>query len=264
MLEANKAFLSSRDVIVANYPGSGASWFSSLFIWLDLFYISGYDEQLVDTHSRVTKIVGERRRNHLDALRNRDSLCATSPDDIRVISTHETPQFFGNAIEQKVVLLVRDGRDAVVSHYHAKNVIDDLNVTLVEYLGGDGGKWPAPAYGWAFYNCAWLKHVPPTRLCLVKFEDCKREPERELSRILEFLEVSRSPATISRAIAESSYERMAGQEDAALQSLGEGYSQPRIMRGGKPGGWKNNVDCDAIAHRFHGFPRKALDLFGYE
>lgn len=285
MRAENRALLGPADVVLAAHPGSGASWIGTLLVHLGIFYASGEDEQLEDARSQRTRawldaeqhrpagearaapdsapprsFTAEQQQARLPALRDRDRLNPVYREACRVIKTNQAAM--GWSPPGRVLLVVRDGRDALLSlHQHLRD-FSGLQADLHEYLEGGGGRWLAPPMSWAIACLSWLNALPQGRLHVLQFEACRAEPLAEFGALLAFLGIERSQAELEHAIAESSYARMRELEGAALEQHGERLGRGRIMRAGKVGGWREVYDARALAS-FAGLPRRALERFGY-
>src|SRR5262249_3163346 len=151
----NRDLLGPTDVVLAAHPGSGASWVGTLLVHLGVFYASGEDELLADRDSprirgvvdeqdrqlpggkQSARIVGVRARlEHMPALRDRARASPTWREPVRVIKTNQSAM--GWTPPGRVLLLARDGRDAVLSLYHHLVSFSDLDVPLLAYLTGNG------------------------------------------------------------------------------------------------------------------------------
>jgi hypothetical protein len=161
-----------------------------------------------------------------------------------------------------VLLLVRDGRDAVLSLYHHYVNFSDLDAPLLDYLTGNDGAFAPPPVSWAFAAMSWMGSIPRERLHVLTFEACKERPLEEFRRMLAFLEVERTDAEIQAAIDASSYRAMRRQESAAIEARGETIGSGRIMRKGTTGQWRE-VYTEEMLATFAGMPRRALKALGY-
>lgn len=285
MRQENRELLGPLDVVLAAHPGSGASWIGPLLVHLGVFYASGHEERLVDRTSQRTErwvedeehrlpglaaatpparaaasIGIEEQHRHLPALHERDRLNPTWREPWRVIKTNQSA--LGWTPPGKVVLLVRDGRDTLLSLYHNLRSFSGLDVALPEFLTGNGGAWLPPARSWAACVLSWPASTPPERLHVLCFETCRQRPREEFRALLAFLGIERDDAELERAIAASSYARMRQAESAAIAEHGETIGRGRILRRGEPGEWRT-VFTPEMLRTFRGLPRRALERFGY-
>lgn len=92
--------------------------------------------------------------------------------------------------QDRVVLLVRDPRDVIVSRYYAirfRERSGGYQGTIGEYLREPNGSLASLC---AYYRI-WLEQRDvPERFLLVRYEDMHRDPARELRRVLELMGVA--------------------------------------------------------------------------
>jgi hypothetical protein len=168
---------------------------------------------------------------------------------------------------KKVVLLVRDPRDVVVSMYFERSRRERaFSETLSEFLRERRGSLDTIL---AWYN-AWERcRSVPSALLVVRYEDLRRDTEREARRVLGFLGVAVSEENLREAIAFASFERMREMESAG--ALGSGRLRPRDpgdpesfkTRRGKVGGFVDYLAPEEIA-AVEDRIRTALDpCYGY-
>jgi hypothetical protein len=273
----NRAHLGPHDFVLAAHPGSGSSWIGTLLVELGLFYASGHEERLLDASSQRSEPWGDaatasagglerprlaraERARHLPALYERDARHPTFRESIRVVLSNDSA--LGWKCERPVVLLVRDGRDALLSLHRHLVGFSGLQASFAEYMAGGGGAWPPPAHSWAVSNLSWLDATPPERLLVLTFEGCRADPLARFRELTEFLGAPRSDAELERAIAASSYDSMRRAEERALGVAAAAGDAPRFMRRGRIGEWREVYDA-ALLSRFAGLPRRALERFGY-
>lgn len=289
MREENRRLLTADDVIFAAHPGSGTSWIGSLLITLGVFYVSGHHEILTSGQGQGTggwidddqPLLPGRRTgppetgfarpllpvaemvHHNPILHDRERRNPRYREPLRIIQTNDSPQRFSKPVEQQVILLVRDGRDTVLSLYHWFRNFTDFNLPLAAYLSGNSGTWPLPAMSWAFFNISWCKAVEEQRLHIVRFEGCRAEPHRTTRELLTFIGLERNDGEIDRAIEESSYSSMRKMEDLLVAGDGERAGGRRVMRKGQIGEWRSVLD-EEMLETFAGLPSQTLERFGYE
>lgn len=152
----------------------------------------------------------------------------------------------------RVVLLVRDPRDVVVSLY--------FHVTRRRRVPYDGdlGAFVRDRTGslatlLAFYD-AWAPHVGDDHVLLVRYEDMHDDPHRELRRVLAFVgAVAVNDAVVSRAVAGASFERLQRIErdgvagTRALRTSATDDPESYKVRRGKVGGHRDYLRTSDIA-----------------
>jgi hypothetical protein len=125
---------------------------------------------------------------------------------------------------KKVVLLVRDPRDVVVSMYFERSRRERAYAgTLSQFLHERRGSLDTIL---AYYNVwAGARHIP-SDLLVVRYEDLRRDTERELRRLLDFLGVADvSDETVRESVHFASFENMRKMESTG--SVGSGRLRPR-------------------------------------
>ncbi|MEM9069956.1 MAG: sulfotransferase domain-containing protein [Myxococcota bacterium] len=124
---------------------------------------------------------------------------------------------------KKVILLIRDPRDTMVSLYFQMTRRWKVTTKPMDELIWDrrGGLETMLAY----YNIwADQRHVPKD-LLLVRYEDLHADTPAQLSRMVSFLGVDRDEATVQKAVEASRFSRMRKRESA-----GE-FSSSRLRAG---------------------------------
>lgn len=172
---------------------------------------------------------------------------------------------------RKTILCVRDPRDAAYSQFRRlvkDGTYQDSEAELLAFLTRPEihmEHFPhlfdlPPADTLAYYYLLCLELVPPEQLLVLRFEDRKADPVRELRRVLDFLGLARSESEISHALANSDI-----QQALALQQSRDVGTHPQALRAraGKIGEWKDVLSPAALAC-FRGPAEKAMARLGYE
>lgn len=169
---------------------------------------------------------------------------------------HEKYGQFGNRYErQKVILLVRDPRDAIVSRYHQHK--DELTQklgcqSLDEYVcqGDDLAAYIQ------FYN-DWQQHRESARgFLMMRYEDMKANTLSEVQRVADFLGLPLTPDEINDAISYASFQNM-----RKMELEGSTQVRTRVMsardvadpasfkvRKGSIGGYRAELAPESIAY----------------
>ncbi len=161
----------------------------------------------------------------------------------------------GRYRRHRVLLLVRDPRDAVVSLYFQAVKRQwwggSYQGTLHDFLHEDAG---SVASILAYYNTWARQRTVPRALHLVRYEDLHADPHTELRSIMSFIGVvDVSDATIDKAVEAARFERMREleQSDALgsyrLKPVDPDDEESYKTRRGKAGGYVDYFDGDELA-----------------
>ncbi|MCM3719144.1 sulfotransferase domain-containing protein [Fictibacillus phosphorivorans] len=170
---------------------------------------------------------------------------------------------------QKVIYMVRDVRDVVISYYYyllKRNVLIDrvkLNEFIPQFIKGD-----FDSFKWDEHVKSWLRnsHKIANGFHLVKYEDLQKQPIVEMKKIMSFLNVDVNDEKIIDALNWSSFRNM-----RALEIEQQNYSYMLrksnkaipFIRSGKVGEWKTELDQDQQELLKQAYGQTLIDL-GYE
>lgn len=144
----------------------------------------------------------------------------------------------------RVVLLVRDGRDAIVSTYHylvtrrKRDRVQDFAAFFSRYmLGAYGPVWHKDVLHWLTCGQQELKE----NLLVVRFEDMKADPSGVVSQIATFLDIAHTSAELEKAIHGASIEtmRVIEQQRITKDKVAVDTKDASFYRGGKTGQWQD-------------------------
>jgi Sulfotransferase domain len=175
----------------------------------------------------------------------------------------ETKQPFYN---KRVILLARDPRDVAVSQFFqwkfrikpTKVAINNYpprgsDISLYDFITGDnGGSMQAVSN----YLNLWAKEADKLEnFHLVRYEDLRAEPHRELRAMLDFMQVNASQEHVAAAVEYSSYENMKKMESKQQFRLAGGRMMPRDkdnpnsykVRRAKVGGYRDYFSDEEVA-----------------
>ena len=177
--------VSASDVYLMCYPRSGSTWVRCL--------LTSYAHDTEVTPDLVYESVPSIYRVDLTVQPHTDR-------EIGVFRSHSKYV----SIPAKIIYLVRDGRDAVLSwywfRYHAEGP-DGFARTVSSrdffFLDKKFGPWHEHVLGWLQGLETW----PADRYMILRYEDLVADPERHLSAIVEFVGLPFDLERVERAVA---------------------------------------------------------------
>ena len=166
----------------------------------------------------------------------------------RIIKSHECfdPRY------PKVIYIVRDPRDVVLSQYHysrkTRVIADDLPMEtfVAQFLAGD----TCPYASWGQNVATWLYTSQGSpRFLLLRYEDMIADTPRELEKIVHFLQLSVSTEQVTQAVERSSADRMRKLEKVQVDTniLFKGSRDDlSFVRTAGSGGWRNDLPMPMV------------------
>jgi hypothetical protein len=246
------------DAFLVSFPKCGRTWVRLLLgRSLQQHFGLALDADLVELH----------RLAELDP--RVPSVFATHDDDAQWRSADEVGRDKRRFRRHRVILLVRDPRDVIVSLYHQmhdrRHLYDGpLDRFVDEPVGGF-------ATLLAFYD-AWAASLDvPAATLVVRYEDLHARPDAELRRMLDFIGVADvADAVVAEAVAFASFDNMrALEETGATDSSRLRPGRPGDVasyktRRGAVGGFRDELSPDQIARLDRVMAASAAGVFGYQ
>jgi hypothetical protein len=233
------------DAFLASYPRSGNTWLRFMLF-----------EALTGTPAGFHGV--RRAIPHVNPYTDTRPLLTNGA---RLFLTHE--QYGRHYRHATAVYLVRDVRDVVISEYgrqqmnqsYAKN----LDHFLEDFLRGRIHRFGS----WTEHVAGWTRHaaIGDGSLLIVRYEDLKADPARELSGVLRFLGEPRPPAVIREAVDNNNLEAMREKEDRVR--LPEARPGFRFVNQGTSGSWRDQLDARQI-RRIEEASGRFLERLGYD
>ncbi len=226
------------DVFIVSYPKSGNTW--TRFLLGNLIY---QDEPV--TFANVERLLPSLYVHSDRKLRKLP----------RILKSHDCfdPRY------RTVVYIVRDPRDVLVSAYHyaVKLGILPENWGIEKFVPSlldgsfDSGVLVNPRWGsWHDNVASWLAMKDNRKFLLLRYEDMLEDPERELVKVADFLNLPATPERLARAVRLSSADVMRGLEkkQAAEWSLTKN-TRPDMafVRKARAGGWRSELPPQSVA-----------------
>ena len=224
------------DVFITSYPRSGNTWTRFLI------------GNLIHQEEEVTFISVERLVP--DMYKHSDRVLRQLPRP-RVVKSHECfdPRY------RKVIYIVRDPRDCAVSNYHWELKLRSVKegYPIEDFVP----RWMNPDFwprigSWGDHVSSWLAtRKGKEGFMLMRYEDLKENPQRELTRVAEFVGMDASPERVKRAIDLSSAENMRKiekkQSGKWVATTLTRQDKP-FVRNATSGGWKTVLPEKTVAY----------------
>ena len=222
------------DTFLVSYPRSGNTW--TRFLIANLLY-SDESISFANIEEKIPDPTVVTRRQLARVPRP------------RLIKSHE----YFDARYKRVIYVVRDPRDVVVSYYYfqlKKGFISE-GYSMDRYVGcfvsGD-----VDVYGsWGENVASWLAtRGSAGDFLMLRYEDMVSHPSGELAKVATFLGIDPLPERLARAVELSSVDRMRRleEQDAFAWRVTRGTRKDiPFVREGKFGGWRTDLPGNLVA-----------------
>ncbi len=219
------------DLYLVAFPKSGITWLNFLMANVHL-KMSGSDQQV--TFYNIDDFIPD-----IEQVKCLKKSILTFPGH-RVIKSHS--EF--NPFYKKIIYLVRDPRDVMVSYYYfLKNLrLFDQDLTKLIF---------SPVYGieaWCRHVQGWVERTPASdRIDFVRYEDLKSDPLGVLTRIYSLLGHQVPRDVLEQAVKHSSFENMKKLEEE--YNYGGDFRFPafEFVRRGQAGGYRTEISEGDLA-----------------
>ncbi len=169
-----------EDVFIVGYPKSGNTWFQHLIGGV-VYGVDARTSPPLLANDLVPDV-------HLNAFYRR----------------YSTPMFFKShslprADYRRVVYLLRDGRDAMVSYFHYLEALHGAKLDFLELITAGAPEIPCK---WHEHVDAWLQNPHDARMLVIKYEELLSQPVEQLERFCRFINLDREQRQLA-AVAEA-------------------------------------------------------------
>ncbi len=228
------------DIFIVGYPKSGNTWMQNLVAGVAF---------------------------GIDPNRTPDSLVnELVPDvhDVLFYRRFETPTFFKSHYlprpeYRRVVYLLRDGRDAMVSYFHHLSAIHGSEPDFLKMVSDGEGLFPCR---WHEHVDAWMKNPYGAQMITIRYEALKTGPVAELRRLCEFAGLERPDHSLQSIAAGCSFDAMREREQTMGWSSTVWPKDRAFVRRGEVGSFRNEMPS-AVAAEFMRQAQQILVQAGY-
>jgi hypothetical protein len=215
---------SEEDVFIVGYPKSGNTWFQDL--------IAGAAYGVIPEFAPPV-------------------LAQNIVPDVHAMPFYMrlgTPMYFKShslptPAYKRVVYLLRDGRDAMVSYYHHLLAQQKDGVDFLKLVQTGQGLFPCK---WHEHVEAWLANPYQAEIIVIKYEELKSNTTRELQRFCDFVKLKRTPEFLQMIAEGTAFEKMRHRESVHGWNDPSWPSDKLFIRKGKVGGYKDEMPQDVL------------------
>lgn len=211
--------ISETDVIVAGYPKSGNTWMQ--YLLAAAFY--GLDLQ-VASDALVQDLVPD--------VHFKKFFKPYFP--VTFFKSHFLPR----PDYRKVVYLLRDGRDAMVSYWHYLQGLDGDSIDFLKLVQTGENLFPCQ---WHEHVEQWLANPHGAQMITVRYEDLQANPAAQLQRISEFAGLPREAGVLEAAAQSASLPAMKKRETTFAWENPQIPKNKQFVRRGQVGSHRDEM-----------------------
>jgi Sulfotransferase domain len=229
----------TQDIFVIGFPKSGNTWMQHIMTGIQ------YRTDMSVIHNNLVRELIPDEHQVKFYKRFSEHTCFKS---------HSLPA----SRYKKVIYIVRDGRDAVVSFYYMSKGMGK-NISLRDIvLKLDG----LPS-SWNDHVQSWLENPYNADIIYIRYEDLKMNPVETLSKVCSFIETTIDSVLLNRIIMNCSFEKMRMKEESLFWGKSKDWrSGEYFLRRGEIGDFKNVFQGELLNY-FEDQSRKSLIHFNY-
>ena len=239
IIETNK-----NDVFIAGFPKSGNTWMQNLITGILLDSVC---ERI--SPQLVSDIVPDEH-----AIKYYRRIFPSM-----VFKTHNLP----NERYKKVIHLVRDGRDAMVSYYKMETNRDaNFRYSIKEMIIEGKGVFPEK---WHVHTRRWFDNPYKAKIIVIKYEDLLENPLHTLKVIVNFLKIEMNDDRLMEIYNANNINKLRKKVSTHgwdYDNLYKNKKPDTFFRKGTSGSYKKELD-PSLEEYFVNESKKELQLFGY-
>lgn len=217
---------SDKDIFVVGYPKSGNTWFQNLITGIYF----GIDPELAP-----------------------DTLIQELVPDIHFKKQYrrfKTPMFFKThnlprPEYKRVIYLVRDGRDVMVSYYHYQMAIMNEKIDFMAMVRDGKGLFPGK---WHEHIQAWDANPYHAEKMIIKYENLKQDPLTILTQFCAFAQIERDQTFLQHVIDHAQFAKLQAKErDGRMFFANDMWPRNKdFFRRGIVGSYKDEMPLDVL------------------
>ncbi len=232
-----------EDIFIVGFPKSGSTWMQSLISGI----VYGTHTDFMSDHLAQEIVPDVHARTHYKRL-----------GKVNFFKSHHLP----NIKYKRVIYIVRDGRDAMVSYYHFnrnRGIETDLEQMIVD------GDHIFPSK-WHQHVRKWKENPFNAEMITIRYEDLLTQPLNQLYKLCDFINIERSDELLESVIKCNHIDKMRSRviaNDGMANKSFTGSKGAKFFRKGKTKNYLQEMNLDLQKH-FLEEASKELHLFNYE
>jgi alcohol sulfotransferase len=252
---------------VVSYPKSGRTWFSTIYFHYARFVLGAEDMaqqslHMPDRNLRFQQLLAEESKG------GRFPVCRFTHLGVSALESAEAqrswPAKAHSVLKLPTVLIARNPRDVVVSHYHhlrgVGGLIDD-NLLLTDFIRGPWGIERVIRFMNVWAEGLRTRH-PNLHLCT--YESMKQDTAGTVAQALSFLGDRIDADALARAVDESRFEKLRVREQSSRAYQGASLDRDAFrFRRGSVGGYMTELSEGDVAYLNDIVARQLDPVFGY-
>jgi hypothetical protein len=144
---------------------------------------------------------------------------------------------------RRVVYLLRDGRDVMVSYWHQLKALERREVDFAAMIAGEG-LFPCK---WREHVEAWMANPHGAEVLIVRYGDMKADAVKELVRLCHFVRERREADELAQVAAKCSFAAMQRREERLGWDNPEWPTDKPFVRRGETGSYRDEMPADSLA-----------------
>lgn len=222
------------DTFIVSYPKSGNTWMRFIVAYLhsgrEKITFREIDQYVADIYSH---------RGQANAM--------SSP---RFLKSHQS------CYEHypRMIYLVRDYRDVLVSYYHYHTALGTFKGTIEAYCTAVNSLHPFGTWKDHVGKALEFQRMSADRILLIRYEDLINQPVQEVERVARFIGHTRS--SVAEVVQKSQFALLREEENVSGSQFMD-LGKKNFFREGKVGSWKTDLPEEVAAR----ISREHKDLF---